>query len=152
MSVKHIRMFTDDIGPVEKCGWSDTWVQCYIGKRKKLKLGPCYESSKNVQQLLDCEKEYIQKELAKSTPSKRYVEYLNEQLDYYQSVLDGIKDKQFYCDDRNKLLPSIYIRGDYITRKSIEEATTWYLTKIGVVHGPVRYQWEKWKCYITTIL
>lgn len=103
-----------------KFPWDDMWIECFIGKRRKIRLAPCFVARE--------EMEY---------------DFRNNP-DGLINIKKELKKEGFaYVGSKN--MSNIYVSSEHIDKYTVERATEWYLKKKGILKSEASFRWDNYK-------
>ena len=117
-SLKHVLLKNHEgVAQGARVPWSDTWVECFIGKRKKLFLGPTYMSLSDFEASREIERQYADEEQDGNYESgARLVEALIAYGTPWRSFSFTSKDSPG--------TPFVVVNARYLDKQKIEQATS----------------------------
>lgn len=113
--------------------WIDVWL-VYKIKRKTISDGPCFICGVDNDLLSEIK-------LKKEFPDYADEEHLNELLEVKKAFDSGVEFAIGHIYSPG--LFDIYINRPTMTKKDVEDATKWYLSKIGVLKGEAKFRWKR---------
>lgn len=141
------------------CSWEDIWITMFVGKRKRVCLGPClsgmsyleYEIKRHTELRNETPEEAkafheSMPELFKdSLPDFRVdPKVWQEDIDRDQAIVDELKTSKFVLREYNRpTIPDIYTSHQLLTKELAEEMMEWWLRLKGYLKPGVepRFQW-----------
>lgn len=140
MSKKAIRMVCYGpiaVSPEHQSPWEDVWIECAIGKKKRLKEGPCIIGTYDLNSEIS-----IKEELGEKNPCEWRDEYLKNlrrvKSEFSQGNRFALLDVEMQTGT-----PDIFVNQEMIDRAAAEEAIAWYLNKKGVLKSEPKFNWKR---------
>jgi len=124
------------VGPQYQSPWEDVWIECCLGKRKRLKEGPCIVGTYALQSDIN-----IQKKIIEDYPPDWRDGNLNNLLRIKSEFSKGVRFALLDLEMKTGT-PDIFVNQELIDRKAAEGAVAWYLEKKGVLKSEPRFSWR----------